>query len=143
MGHQDKGHYAKKHPGQTPDPGCQETLQAAAKQGILTCADAHRAAKTLGGAPGQIGIQADLLELRISQCQLGLFGYSPGKKNLDPDVRVSPELGEAILAAQQDGRISCKVCWEMAKTHNISRLDMGAACEKKEIRIKPCQLGAF
>ncbi len=143
MGHNDKGHYALKHPGKSLDPKLSKVVKAAASDGLLTCASAHKAAKTLGCTPGDIGTQADLLELRISQCQLGLFGYSPDKKNLDPDVEIPEGLEDAILDAQDEGRISCRQCWDMAKVHNISRLDMGSACEKKEIRIKPCQLGAF
>ena len=32
---------------------------------------------------------------------------------------------------------------DAAKKLKIKRLDMGSACEKKNIKIKPCQLGAF
>ena len=143
MGHQDRGHYARKHSGETLDPKLSKTIKAEASDGLLSCASAHKAAKALGCTPGQIGIQTDLLELRISQCQLGLFGYSPDKKNLDPDIEIPANLNDAILDTQDEGRISCRQCWDMAKACKISRLEVGSACDKKEIRIKPCQLGAF
>ncbi len=143
MGHEDKGHYALKHQGKSLDPELSRALEAAAVDGMLSCAAAHKAAKTRGCPPNDIGVQADLLELCISQCQLGLFGYSPNKKKLNPDIEIPEALSNAILDTQENGRISCRQCWDMAKAHNISRLDMGSACEKKEIRIKPCQLGAF
>lgn len=73
MGHEDKGHYALKHPDKSLDLKLCKAIKTAADQGQLTCASAHKVAKSLGCSPGDIGIQADLLELRISQCQLGLL----------------------------------------------------------------------
>lgn len=143
MGHEDKGHYAQKHTSASLDPMISEKLKAASQQGQITCFDAHRAAKDLGVSPSQIGVQTDLLELRISQCQLGLFGYSPEKKKLDPELKMSNQLNQALDDASEDGRISCSRGWEIARALKCSRLELGSACEIKSIRIKPCQLGAF
>ncbi len=143
MGHQDRGHYARKHPEKQRDKAIAALLEEKAEDGRLNCADAHRIAKKLGVTPDQIGVQADLAELRISRCQMGLFGYYPEKKDLNPDIEISPKVDEAIEKAQTDGRISCAECWELATALAISRKDMGSVCEKKGVRIKPCQLGAF
>jgi len=143
MGHQDRGHYAKKHPNQTQDPEIADKINASARDGMIDCPTAHRIAKTIGCQPSEIGVHADLLELRIARCQMGLFGYGPGKKNFNLNVQISPALEKDILNTQEEGRISCRRSWDMAKAHKISRIDMGSACEKLEIRIKPCQLGAF
>jgi hypothetical protein len=113
------------------------------ENGCLKCADAHRIAKKLGLPPDQIGIQIDLAELRISRCQMGLFGYYPNKHILNPDIQISPQADQAIDKAQTNGRISCAQCWELATFLAMSRPDLASACEKKQIRIKPCQLGAF
>lgn len=143
MGHQDKGHYAKKHPDAEPNPVLSFLIQKAGKDGIITCADAHRIVKSTQCRPEEVGVQADLLELRLSQCQLGLFGCSSGKKDFNPDAQITPAIRDAILEKQSDGRIDCKTCWEIAKANKISKIDMGTFCEQLEIRIKPCQLGAF
>ena len=143
MGHQDQGHYARKHPEKQRDQAIAKVIEKKAENGRLNCTDAHKAAKQLGLSPNKIGEQADLAELRISKCQMGLFGYHAGPKNLNPDIEISEATEQAIDQAQTDGRISCVQCWELATALGISRLDMGSACEKKNIRIKPCQLGAF
>ena len=143
MGHQDQGHYARKHPEKQRDEAIAQVIEKMAESGRLNCSDAHRAAKQLGVSPGKIGEQADLAELRISKCQMGLFGYYPGKKNLNPDIEISEAADQAIDKTQTDGRISCARCWELATELGMPRLDMGSTCEKKKIRIKPCQLGAF
>ncbi|WP_320042748.1 hypothetical protein [uncultured Desulfobacter sp.] len=140
MGHQDNGRYAKKTGGQLNQALAQTILQASSN-GKLTCASAHRLAKAQNCLPKEIGIQADLLKLRISQCQLGLFGHGKGKKKFNPDTNITPELKDRILDAQRNGIIDCKACWELAKEFKISRINMGSACEQLEIRIKSCQLG--
>ncbi|MBA3011149.1 MAG: hypothetical protein KKF12_14150 [Proteobacteria bacterium] len=143
MTHEDKGHYAGKHPGKPIDKTISIKITSLAENNNLPCAAAHKAARDLGVSPSDIGIQTDLMEYRISQCQLGLFGYSPEKKKIDPNIEVSKALFTALDKASSDGKISCSQCWEIADTLKIKRLDLGSACEKINLRIKPCQLGAF
>ena len=133
----------KKYPGAQLNQTLAQLILQASSNGRLACAKAHRLAKAQNYLPKEIGIQADLLELRVTQCQLGLFGYAQGKKNFNPDTGITTELKNRIFNAQSDGRIDCKTCWEIAKEFKISRLTMGAVCERLEIRIKPCQLGLF
>jgi len=143
MGHQDKGHYAAKHSGRKINQTISKRIRALGKNDCLTCAAAHKVGKELNMAPSEIGIQTDLIEFRISECQLGLFGYSDGKKRIDPNIEIIPELNDHLEDLSSDGRISCRQCWDIAKKLKIKRLDVGSACEKKNIRIKPCQIGAF
>jgi hypothetical protein len=143
MGHQDRGNYAKKHAGEQLDQALAGPIMQASSNGKLACASAHRLAKAQNCLPKQIGTQADLLELRIAQCQLGLFGHAKGKKDSNFDADITPQLKDRILERQSGGRIACKTCWELAKKFEISKLNMGLVCEQLEIRIKPCQLGIF
>ena len=143
MGHLDKGRYSNKHPGAQLNHTLAQPILQASSNGILACASAHRLAKAQNCLPKEIGIQADLLELRIAQCQLGLFGSSQGNKNCPPDAGIMPELKERIFDAQSDGIIDCKTCWQIAKEFKISRINIGSVCERLKIRIKPCQLGVF
>lgn len=143
MGHQDKGHFAAKHNGRQINKTITEKIRALADGNSLTCASAHRAGKALKVSPLEIGVQIDLLEYQIAECQLGLFGYGDGGKRIDLDVEISPNLNKQLDKTNKDGRISCLECWDIAKSFKIKRLDVASACEKKNIRIKPCQLGAF
>lgn len=143
MAHEDKGHYAAKHKGKQVHETIAEKIGVLSSGNNITCAAAHRAGKELNRSPLDIGIQIDLLEYRIAECQLGLFGYTGGQKKMDPDIHITPELNNFLDTASRDGRISCLECWDIAKKLKLNRLDLGSACEKKNIRIKPCQLGAF
>ena len=142
MGHQDKEHFTTKHDNRQINETIAQKIKSLAQDNHLDCASAHKVAKTLNTTPSEIGVQIDLLEYKITACQLGLFGYSGGK-NLEPAIDISPELNERLDETSKDKRISCLECWTIARELKLKRLDIGSACEKKEFRIKPCQLGAF
>jgi hypothetical protein len=143
MGHQDKGHYAAKHEGAKIDQFITTKIKSLAKENCITCASAHKTALALKISPLEIGTQIDLLEYRILECQMGLFGYSDGEKKFDQNIKITPELNDQLDKSVKDLRISCLECWDIARNLKQKRLDVGSACEKKKIKIKPCQLGAF
>ncbi len=144
MTHSDKGHYANKHQGQKIDEKITSFIKSKAKNNEITCAAAHKAAEKLGGvSPGEIGIQIDLIEFRITMCQLGLFGYDGETKKIDPDFNLPSDMEEQIDAISKDGRISCLESWNIADSLKTKRIDVASGCEKKGLKIKPCQLGAF
>jgi len=143
MGHQDKGHFAAKHKDRKINVTVAEKIRAITNNDAITCASAHKISKEFNCAPSEIGIQIDLLEFRITECQLGLFGYSNGGKKVNPEIKTSSDLDEELEKAAPDKRMSCLSCWDIARRLKMKRLDLGSACEKKNIRIKPCQLGSF
>jgi hypothetical protein len=143
MTHEDKGHYALKHENLEIDQAVCDHIKSSADNNLVTCASAHRIAGSLGKTPAEVGAQIDLLEFQLTECQLGLFGYPDKQKKIDPDIEISPQLNEELDKAAEDKRISCHGCWEIAKKLKIKKLDVSSACEKKNIKIKQCQLGAF
>lgn len=143
MGHQDKGHFAAKHKEHRINEVVAEKIKAMANNEGITCSSAHQISKVLSLPPAEIGIQIDLLEFRITECQLGLFGYGNGGKKINPEITISPALGDRLEKAAVDGRLSCLSCWDIASDLKMKRIDMGSSCEKVNIRIKPCQLGSF
>ncbi len=143
MGHQDKGHFAAKHKNSLINETVADKIRARTDNATIPCASAHKISKALSLTPSEIGIQIDLLEFQITECQLGLFGYTNGGKRINPEIEISPDLDDKLEKAAADGRISCLSCWDIAGDLKMKRLDMGSACEKRNIRIKPCQLGSF
>jgi hypothetical protein len=144
MGHEHRGHYAVKHAaGTSLNPQIAELIKQSAVDDKITCADAHKIAQALQVSPSEVGVTLDLLEIRISQCQLGLFGYSPQKRIVQPAEQVSPELQAAIADAQNDQGGSCLSAWKIAEQFGIARMDVAAACEALQVKITTCQIGAF
>ncbi len=144
MTHKDAGHYAAKHP---PNAKCNPQIAEALKKKVvdnkITCVAAHKIAHKLKVTPAEVGLTIDLLENRISKCQLGLFGYSPQKRIVKPAESVSPQLREAIKKALVNNRISCKSCWDIAPKFGIAKINVSAVCEALKVKICSCRLGAF
>jgi hypothetical protein len=144
MTHEDKGHYAKKHPSDRKvKPEVADALKKQISDKGVSCAAAHKVAGNLGESPAEVGVTLDFLEAAITKCQLGLFGYRPEKKIVNPAKTISQELEQAIRKNLANNRISCKSAWEIAERLGIKRMEVASACEALQIKISPCQLGAF
>lgn len=145
MTHEYEGHYRAKHAGDIElDPALAKRLYEKARDGHLSCSSAFTIAEETGASPIEIGRAADLLELKITKCQLGLFGYMRKKRNIvEPAERVPGELEQALQEGVVNGRLSCKRAWDIARRFGISKTKITSACERLNIRLGPCQLGAF
>ena len=113
------------------------------KNNELPCAVAHKIAADLNVSPAEVGKTADLLEMMLVKCQLGLFGYMPEKKIVKPEASEKPDLTSAIQDARVGGNLSCENAWEIARRFDVSKMKVSSVCEQLKIKIKPCQLGAF
>lgn len=144
MTHEDAGKYGAKHPaGTTSDPAVAASVQERAENGRITCTAAHDIAGKLNVPPSEVGTAIDLLEYRIIECQLGLFGYYPGRKIVEAADVVAEDLRERLDRFAADGEIGCASAWGIADTLGIERMSVAAACETLGIKIKRCQIGAF
>ena len=118
-------------------------VQEQIQEGMLSCAAAFRIVKDLDVSPLEVGRTADALETRLNCCQLGLFGYGERKSIVVPAEEVLPELEQAIRKGMSSGRLPCDVAWAIAAQFGMPKRHLANAAEKLEIRIGPCQLGAF
>ena len=144
MTHEDRGHYAKKHPADREvNPGIAEAVKKVTLEGTISCAEAFKIADHLKAQPAEIGFTIDFLETRILKCQLGLFGHAPKKSIVEPAENVPGDLEEAIRECLVEGRLSCKAAWEIAKRYGMPKMGVSSACETLGIKINSCQLGSF
>lgn len=120
-----------------------EKSQKKASGDELTCAKAFEIVELLNVPPSLVGELADKLKIRLTRCSLGLFGFQPEKRRVEPDPDVSPELKDAIESSLEDGRLPCVSAWRIASDLDIPKPDVANACEALEIKISDCQLGAF
>ncbi len=143
MTHLDTGNYAAKHDSQIVPEELKQQVTSAADNRRLSCAKAHQLAQTTGFSPAEVGKTADLLELRLTGCQLGLFGQSREKKIATAPSPPSQELQEALQQALKEQKLPCLEAWQIATRFNLKKTEVSAACETLNIKISPCQLGAF
>jgi len=123
----------------------ESTILSVLRDAKLPCAFAFRIAKDNGWTPAQVGREADRLGVRISRCQLGLFGYEVFRQkgiihtlgDVPGDVTVS------LRAASVNDQISCEALWRIGKEHGLPRVAMACAAETLDLRVAPCQLGCF
>jgi len=144
MTHIDEGHYALKHPpGTVINQQIADGVKAAVAAGKITCAAVHDIAESFGVEPKEVGVAVDLLEVRISKCQLGLYGYGTQGGVVKPADKVSPELDAAIRKSLVEGKLTCLESWNIAEEFGITKMEISAACEKVKVKISSCQLGSF
>ena len=143
MARKNKGHFGEKHPGAQPEEKIVQAIRAQLNEGGLFCAIGFKIARDLSVQPLDVGRNADLLELPILKCQLGLFGYPPQKKIVKQAASVPAALEQALKQAAVDNRISCATIFAIAQTLKTPKMGVCAACEKMGIRVSSCQLGAF
>lgn len=144
MTHDDKGKFFTKHPKNTQiDEDLRKEILEQVKNNNITCKKAEEISEELGFLLQETGQAIDILNIKITKCQLGLFGYGETQKIVQPAKDITPELKESIMSALENERLSCAAAWEIAEKFNISRMKVAAACETLGIKIKPCQLGAF
>ena len=136
--------FADKHaPNTQIDERIRDHINRHAKNNELPCALAFKIADELNVSAAEVGKTADLLEMMLVKCQLGLFGYKPSKKIVAPKAPENQNLERAIRDSLIDGDLSCDKAWEIARRFDVSKMTVSAACEQLKIKIKPCQLGAF
>lgn len=117
------------------------------KDDKLSCNQAHAIAQILDVDPLTVGLAANEADIRISRCQLGLFGYGPkaeGKHKIVHAMDEVPERLAARLRAGADrGNITCTAVWKAADGLGYGRLDASSAVEAMGLKVSRCQLGCF
>lgn len=124
-------------------PQLAAAIKAAAKHGTLFCAAAFDIAASHAAPPALVGAALDADKIRITHCQLGLFGYGEKKKVVAPADTIAVDLRRAIESHLADGSLTCAAAWEIAESLSLSKIEVAAACEAMKIKIRCCQLGAF
>ena len=144
MSRSSKKSFSEKHgSNQKPDDIIQKEILKRIKDNAIACAVIFDIAKLLNVLPDRVGRTADLMNIRLAKCQLGLFGYPPKNKIVEPAADIDPELSDAIRNGLVGDRLPCRIAWEIAARFGIPRMTVSGACEALGIKIKPCQLGAF
>ena len=122
-------------------------IESSLVNGQLPCTVAHVIAYELGVKPLQVGQTASEMEVALSLCQLGCFGYGPkaeGKsKILRPAAKKDENIMERIRSTAVEGSIPCIRLWQIAAEFGLERLAVSNAAEALGLKIRPCQLGCF
>jgi len=119
-----------------------EVLQSASSDNALSCAKTFEVIREYSFFPDIAGFTMKQYKIKITHCQLGLFGYPDGK-NIGICENVPETLEDKILISLEGEKLPCAAAWNIASEMKIKKMDVTAACEKLGIKINKCQLGAF
>jgi len=126
-----------------PDTSIKNEILKRTQNEKIPCAVAFEIAKALQISPEKVGKTADLINFKLTKCQLGLFGYQPQKKIVKPQDSINVDVKDAVFDALVQERLSCKQVWDIASRLKVSKMTVSGACETMRVKIKNCQLGAF
>jgi hypothetical protein len=130
--------------GKANNPLLEDQIMGYAEDGQISCAGAMQIAAELGEPRWTVGRMLDQWGIHLGKCQLGLFGcVHPENRIVQAASTVSPEFETEIRKALQGECLPCEMAWRIAEERKISPIDVSAACECLQIRIKPCQFGTF
>jgi len=136
--------FSTKHgPDEKPDTSIKNEILRRSQNEKIPCAVAFEIAKALQISPEKVGKTADLMNFKLTKCQLGLFGYQPKKKIVKPQDNIDADVKDAVFDALVQERLSCKQAWDIASRLQVSKMTVSGACESMGVKIKDCQLGAF
>jgi hypothetical protein len=65
-----------------------------------------------------------------------------GKKR-SSDIKLNPEIAEAVKQEASDGKITCAAAFRVAERHKVPPAEVGIAVDLLELPIIKCQLGLF
>ncbi len=116
---------------------------AASKENEITCQACFEVADSLNEQVALVGVALDDQGIRIVECQLGLFGYKPDKKRVEPVKPDDPSILDAVKQSSLEGAIKCSATWELADRFKTEKQTISDTCQYLNIKITNCRLGAF
>jgi hypothetical protein len=137
------------------DQSIRQAMQARLEDGKLPCTQAFAIAQSLNVDPLQVGLAATETGIRISRCQLGLFGYGPKAEGKHKIVHAMDQVPERLAgrlraeaeASRQsptiDEGITCAAVWRAADGLGYPRIKAASAVEAMGLKVSRCQLGCF
>ncbi len=122
-----------------------QVVRSAERDGGLPCAVVFSLAARLGQSPAAIRYAADETSVKITLCQLGLFGYDAfGERRWVHKFAALPQrLEQEVADALVDGKLPCASAWSLAERWGVPRPVVGWAAQTLGLSIGPCQLGLF
>jgi len=112
-------------------------------EGRLPCLAAFRVKETWRQSARDVGDAATEAGIKISICQLGLFGYEEfGEKRMPRVPIYVPERIRDALRKEGES-ITCARAWALADELAISKCILGSALNALDIQVVECQLGCF
>jgi hypothetical protein len=105
------------------------------EDGKLSCLKAFKVARLIGRKPKEMSAITKSLGLKITNCELGVFGKL---RFQDANKAVYDRLKENY---QGHKKLECKILWDEAQKSSLRAV--GSTVKNSDIDVVHCQLGCF
>jgi hypothetical protein len=107
------------------------------KDGKLSCLKAFKVAKLIGMKPKDMAEVARSMDIKISNCELGVFGKLPFTE-LDDEIYTT-----LVKGNRENKKVACEVAWKLAQDKGQTLRTVASSIKKSDIKVSKCQLGLF
>ena len=106
------------------------------ESGALSCVKAFKVAKLIGMEPNNIAQIAKDMNIKITNCELGVFGKLEFN-DLNDDIY------DILKKRGNDSKIECEIAWKIAKERGQGINKIGSAIKNSDLKVSKCQIGCF
>ena len=118
-------------------------VKASLKNGYLSCSVAWEIAKEANVTKIAIGVIADRLGVRITDCQIGFF--KKDKTTYDNPEHTSMDWGiiTVLQNLDENNQLTCTKLFELVQQFNLKPIAISNEASAQGLKILSCQLGCF
>ena len=121
----------------------EDSVRASLKDSYLPCAVALKIARDVNAPKTAVGMMADKLGVRITNCQIGCFKVDKNiHGNLVPK-QVDANVITALEALRDNNELTCASVFEMAQKLKLTPMVISDIANSHNLKIHVCQLGCF
>jgi hypothetical protein len=106
------------------------------ENGSLSCVKAFKVAKLIGMEPKNIAQIARDMDIKITNCELGVFG----KLEFND---MNEDIYDILKKRSHDSKIECEIAWKIAQEKGQSINQIGSTIKNSNLKVSKCQIGCF
>lgn len=107
------------------------------ENGDLPCIRAFKVAAMIGVKPKEMAKITRKMDIKISNCQLGVFGKLKFSTQKDEKYNILK------TNTEENKKVECEIAWNLAKEKGTSLEKIGSSIRNSKLKITHCQLGLF
>ena len=106
------------------------------ENGALSCINAFKVAKLIGMEPKNIAQIAREMKIKITNCELGVFGKLEFNDMND-------DIFDLLKKRSTNSKIECEVAWKISQEKGKAINSIGSSVKNSGLKVSNCQLGCF
>ena len=121
----------------------ESVVKASLKDGYLSCPVAWGIARKFNVTKTTIGVIADRLGIRITNCQLGYFKIEKTPYDNSSYSNIDGEICNILKELHETDQLTCAKAFELARQFNLKPIVIANEVNAMGLKIRGCQLGCF